>query len=145
MPADETARRELHLPDPGDRERDRAVDLLLAGLRDADAQDASPSARGVRRRRGRRRRRGEGRERTAWRAPCAFLDIAESAEGPVGLLDVDLPVRKELKDLLAFFARHLEVLAGLVELRSHVVDAHLASGESLEEIADLRRRGRRHG
>src|SRR5438132_493321 len=106
MPAHETAGREVQLPDPRDRERDRNVHFLRAVLRDPDPQDASTRS-GRAGRVGRSRGCGRcGRERSAGRPWRAFLDVAERAQKPIRLLDVDLPLSEKLKNLLPLVARH---------------------------------------
>src|SRR2546429_244462 len=136
MPPYETARRELHLSDTRDRERDRDVDLLLTVFSYANPQD--PSTRAWRPWRTRRRRR---LARRAWRA---LVDIAESTEEAVGLFDVDLALSEQLKDLLALFTWHLVSPACFVELVCRLVDRDLPAREALKEIPNPGRSRRCH-
>src|SRR5438309_576212 len=108
---DQPAGRELHLSHPRDREGDRDVDLLLAVLGDADAQDPAT-------RPGRHRRLGWSWRRW-WcaRGARSLVDVAERPQQPERLLDVDLAVGEQLQDLLAFVARHVSALGGLNRAR----------------------------
>src|SRR5438128_7937574 len=106
MAAHERARRELHLADPRDRERDRDVDLLLAVLGHADAEDPAAGPGGFAPR-GPPHRPGAGGPARGFSGGSAHrTDVPERAEEPVGLVDVDLALRKEREDLLPLFARH---------------------------------------
>src|SRR5687768_5923352 len=136
---DEPARCELHLPHPRDRERDGDVGLLLACLCDPDPRDASAGA-------GRRWRLGRGRWRR-WerrrRPGLPFVDVAKCAEQAVRLLDVDLAVGKKLQDLFALVAGHLAASVRVIQRGRGVVDAKLATRQTLEHRAHLDRKSTR--